>query len=139
MDDLFGLDDKNNDILGHLDDEALHEKHAWPGDLVELSEVIRAQLKREGVKDDKVYRQMERVLLAMSFLCGGRNFYLPRGKYIKIALRNKRIYDSFNGKNVNELGRQFNLTPQQIYGVLRKQRQLHRDRIQHNLFPEQQA
>ena len=139
MNDLFGLDDENNDIIKHLDDDALHEKHFWPGDLVELSDVILAELKRNGVDDEERYRLMDKVLLAMAFLCGGRNYYLPQGERIKMQLRNKRIYDQFDGRNVRELARSFDLTPQQVYGVIREQRQLHRARIQHNLFPDQQA
>ena len=135
MEDLFGIDDKNNDIMAHLDNEALHQKHYWPGDLVELAEVIRAQLKREGVEDEAIYQQAERVLLAMSFLCGGRNYYLPKGERIKNALRDKRIYDQFKGNNHRELARQFRLSEQKIYEVIREQMQLHRSRVQHNLFP----
>ncbi|KEQ19186.1 Mor transcription activator family protein [Endozoicomonas numazuensis] len=137
-DDLFGLD-HTNDILGHLDDEALHQKHLWPGDLVELAEVIRAQLLREEVKDDALYLQMERVLLAMSFLCGGRNYYLPKGERIKKALRDKRIYDEFDGKNIRGLSNHYKLSEQKVYEVVREQRQLHKNRIQHNLFPNEQA
>ncbi|WP_299734031.1 Mor transcription activator family protein [uncultured Endozoicomonas sp.] len=134
MDDLFGIDDQNNDIMAHLDNDALHQKHYWPGDLVELADVIRAQLKREGVDDEAIYRQAERVLLAMAFLCGGRNYYLPKGERIKNALRNKRIYDAFKGNNHRDLARQFRLSEQKIYEVLREQMQLHRNRVQHNLF-----
>ena len=134
MSDLFGVDDENNDILGHLNDEALHQKHYWPGDLVELSEVIRAQMKREGIDDESTYQMMERVLLAMAFMCGGRNYYLPKSDRIKNALRDKRIYDAFTGRNHKELARLFRLSEQKIYEVIREQTQLHRDRIQHNLF-----
>lgn len=133
MDDLFGIDDKNNDIMAHLDNDALHQKHYWPGDLVELSEVIRAMLQREGVEDEATYRMMERVLLGMSFLCGGRNYYLPKGERIKNALRDKRIYDQFKGNNHRELARQFRLSEQKIYEVIREQLQLHRSRVQHTL------
>ena len=133
MNDLFGIDDQNNDIMAHRDDDALHQKHYWPGDLVELAEVIRSQLKREGVADETIYRQTERILLAMSFLCGGRNYYLPKGERIKNALRDKKIYDAFNGNNHRELARQFRLSEQKIYEVIRVQMQLHRSRVQHNL------
>lgn len=139
MADLFGIDSENNDIMAHLHDEALHQKHYWPGDLVELAEVIRAQLKHEGVDDEAIYQQVERVLLAMSFLCGGRNYYLPKGDRIKNALRDKRIYDAFAGNNHRELSRQYKLSEQKIYEVIRAQTQLHRSRIQHNLFPDKQA
>lgn len=139
MDDLFGIDSDNNDILAHLDDEALHQKNYWPGDLVTLADVIFAQLKREGVEEDESYRQIERVLLAMSFLCGGRNYYLPQGDRIKRALRNKRIFHHFNGRNHRELCQQYKLSEQKIYEIVREQRQLHMNRIQPNLFTDKQA
>lgn len=134
---LFGehLTDSDQDLLNHLDEEALHDKHYWPGDLLELSEVIHAQLKREGVEDENCYRQIERVLLAMSFLCGGRNYYLPKGERIKNALRNKRVYDEFTGRNVRELASRYHLSEVKIYQILREQRQLLRDRVQPGLFP----
>lgn len=137
MSDLFGLDDENNNILANLDNDALHIKSNWPGDLVELSDVIRQQLKREGVEDEQIYRQMDRVLLAMSFLGGGRGYYLPKGDRIKNAVRDKRIYDSFNGSNIHELVRKFALSEQKIYNVIREQRALHLRRVQHNLFSDQ--
>ncbi|OED44057.1 hypothetical protein ACH42_08430 [Endozoicomonas sp. (ex Bugula neritina AB1)] len=139
MDDLFGVDDKNNDIMAHLDDEVLLEKHSWPGDLVELADIIQSQLKREGVDDEAIYQQIERVLLAMAFLAGGRNYYLPKSGRIKKALRDKRIYDRFSGRNHRELARQYQLSEQMIYEVIREQAQLHRKRVQHNLFPQGQA
>ena len=134
MDDLFPID-QNNDILANLDNDVLHQKNYWPGDLVELAEVIRSQLRRDGVDDESIYRQMDRVLLAMSFLCGGRNYYLPKGDRIKNALRDKQVYDAFNGHNVRELSSRFKLSEVKIYNVIREQRQLHRDRVQPNLFP----
>lgn len=133
MSDLFGIDDTNNDILGNLDDNALHDKHYWPGDLVELSEVIRSQLEREGVANEAMYRQVDRILLAMSFLCGGRNYYLPSAQRVKNALRDKRIYDEFNGRNHRALARQYKLSEQKIYAILRQQTVLHRQRLQPRL------
>ena len=139
MDDLFGIDSENNDILGHLDDDVMHQKDYWPGELVTLAEAIRAQMLREGEKEEATYKQMERVLLVMSFLCGGRNYYLPNGDRIKRALRNKRIYDAFTGHNHRELCQQFRLSEQKIYEIIKEQRQLHQNRIQHNLFSNGQA
>ena len=134
MTDLFGIDDANNNIVAHLDDDVLYEKDYWPGDLVELCDVIRAQMKREGVEDESAYRMMERVLLGMSFLCGGRNYYLPNGQRIRNALRDKRIYDEFNGRNQRELSRRYKLCEQKIYSVIRAQRNLHRNRAQPDLL-----
>ncbi|MCW7552571.1 hypothetical protein NX722_07895 [Endozoicomonas gorgoniicola] len=139
MEDLFGIDSENNDIMAHLDDDVLHQKDYWPGELVTLAEAIRTQMRREGEQEDATYKQMERVLLAMSFLCGGRNYYLPNGDRIKRALRNKRIYDSFTGHNHRELCQQFRLSEQKIYEIIKEQRQLHQNRIQHNLFTNGQA
>lgn len=136
-DDLFGIDDENNDILAHLNDDALHEKSYWPRDLVELSQVIQAQLRREGIAEgDEQYRLMDRLLLAMSFMAGGRGFYLPQGDRIKKALLYKRIYDQFDGHNHLELGKKYKLSEQRIYQIIREQRQLHRQRLQPGLFPD---
>ena len=139
MDDLFGIDSENNDILAHLDDDAFHQKHYWPADLVELSDIIRAQLQREGLKDDDLYRQIDRVILALAFMAGGRGFYLPQAERVKKALLYKRVYDEFDGRNQSELGRKYKLSEQRVYQIIKEQRQLHRSRIQHNLFPDEQA
>ena len=130
MNDMFGIDDDNNNILANLDDDVLYEKSYWPGDLVELCDVIRAQMKREGVEDESAYRMMERVLLGMSFLCGGRNYYLPNSQRVRNALRDKRIYDSFNGRNHRELACRYKLCEQKIYSVINAQRKLHKHTLQ---------
>lgn len=140
QDDLFGDGvDERNDLLAHLDDEVLHDQHLWPRDLVELAEVIRAQLQREGVEDEAMYRQAERVLLAMAFLCGGRSYYLPKGERIKKALRDKRLYDEFDGRNVRSLASRYDLSEQKVYDVIRRQRWLHVNRVQPSLFDSEQA
>lgn len=137
--DMLGLDTVGNDILAHLDDDTLHQKSNWPGDLVELSEVARTILKDEGEEDEHTYRQIDRVVLAISFLCGGRTYYLPKGDRIRNALRDKRIYDRYDGHNIHALCREFKLTEQKLYDVIREQRQLHIQRVQHSMFQTKQA
>ena len=137
--DMLGLDSEGNDILAHLDDDTLHQKSNWPGDLVELSEVARNILEEEGEEEEHTYRQIERVLLAIAFMCGGRTYYLPKGERIRNALRDKRIYDRFDGRNIHTLCREFKLTEQKLYDVIREQRQLHIQRVQHSMFQTKQA
>ena len=125
MNDLFDINGRDNTILEHLDDDEVFEKKNWAKGLNELSDTIRVQLRREGMKDDEeTWRMIERVLLAMSFICGGHYFYLPSGEKIKKALRNKRIYESFKGDNILELSRIWGLTPNHIYRVISKQKKL---------------
>jgi Mor family transcriptional regulator len=134
QDELFGIDAENNDIFGHIDSALLDHKHRWPRELVELYDISKAEIIRAGYADDEAGAIAARVMIALSFRSGGRGFYLPKGDTIKQAIRDKQLYDAFNGKNIPALVERYGLSEQQVYKVIAQQKVLQRKKVQPGLF-----
>lgn len=54
---------------------------------------------------------------------GGQNIYFPMGLTWKLSERDREIYRAFNGHNHNELAKQFGLSVQWVYRVIKRARQ----------------
>ncbi|MNV53510.1 Mor transcription activator family protein [compost metagenome] len=65
---------------------------------------------------------------------GGRAYYIPTGEHLKAALRDRAIWDEFNGRNIDQLARKHGLSVPQTYAVVAEQRELTRRRNQFDLF-----
>ncbi|MFM5201574.1 Mor transcription activator family protein [Aeromonas caviae] len=72
--------------------------------------------------------------IGASPLYGGRAYYIPTGDHLKAALRDRAIWDEFNGRNIDQLARKHGLSVPQTYAVVAEQRQLTRRRHQPDLF-----
>lgn len=49
---------------------------------------------------------------------GGRNFYLGKGLRYRASLRDREMYERFNGRNYNELAREYHLTPTRVRQIM---------------------
>jgi len=131
--DLFGID-ASQPIAAHLDDTLIQERRNWPRDLVEIADFVRGELKAAGYEGDELYLLIEKVLVGLCFRSGGRGFYLPQADRVKRALRDKRLYDAFDGRNIKALVRKYGLSEQKVYEIIREQTALHRAKVQPGLF-----
>ena len=114
----------------HADIGALFDQNRWPSLLVEVIEVMQAELLRQNFAEDKAKKTASKLVGVMAHYFGGKSFYLPAGDKIKEALRDAQIYQEFNGKNVPELIKKYRLSESTIYAILRNQRTLQRKRHQ---------
>jgi len=64
---------------------------------------------------------------------GGLTIYIPQGWMYDNNSRDEQIYAQFNGSNTMHLARKYDLSMQQIYNIIRKQRQLLIDKYQTRL------
>lgn len=64
---------------------------------------------------------------------GGLTIYIPQGWMYDNNSRDEKIYAKFNGSNTMALAREYDLSMQQIYNIVRKQRQLLIDKYQTRL------
>lgn len=96
----------------------------WPTALVELLDVVELALKKCERDDANVTQDARAVVIAISFTFGGRPFYLPRGDAFRRAIRDAEIFQRANRNNIPELAREFSLSLQSIYNVIRRQRKL---------------
>lgn len=136
--DLFENEPLPDDVLDHVDDPEVRDR--WPRKLVEVYDVVVAVLRRD-VDDAQAAQMATRVIDALAHHHGGRQWYMPTGEKLRLALRDKQIWDRFDGspETIARLCREYRLTQQMIYKILREQRALHRKRVQPELPLRQRA
>ena len=67
---------------------------------------------------------------------GGQLIYFPIGTAIKLSARDMAIYNKFNGQNHSDLAREFGVSLQWIYRIVKTMRAADLASRQGGLFPE---
>lgn len=134
--DLFAEDHESlGQLVDRLDQIPAAELTAkWPKALAELVDVLACELRRNGMAAEKASAQARKLALVQAHYMGGRAYYIPTGDHLKAALRDRAIWDEFNGRNIDQLARKHGLSVPQTYAVVAEQRQLMKCRMQHDLF-----
>lgn len=65
---------------------------------------------------------------------GGLTVYIPKGIYYQTSNRNIEIYKKFTGKNHIKLAREYGLSVQQIYSIIKTVYEAEKKRTQLNMF-----
>ncbi|MBG4648123.1 hypothetical protein I5F68_30295 [Pseudomonas aeruginosa] len=65
---------------------------------------------------------------------GGQNIYFPMGLSIKLSRRDRQIYDKFNGHNQSDLAREFGVSLQWVYKIIKAVRKEEIARRQVDMF-----
>ncbi|MCG6659881.1 positive regulator of late transcription [Halomonas campisalis] len=99
-------------------------EHKWPKKLMEVTDVAEQALVNHGLEQNRSRELAKVVIKALAFLHGGRVFYFPKGEGLDLALRDREIWERFDGHNHEELSREHGLTTTRIYGILAEQRKL---------------
>ncbi|WP_148610696.1 Mor transcription activator family protein [Aeromonas sobria] len=133
--DLFADDHASlGQLVDRLDQIPASELTAkWPKALSELVDVLACELVRGGMEQDLAKAQARKLALVQAHYMGGRAYYIPTGDHLKAALRDRAIWDEFNGRNIDQLARKHGLSVPQTYAVVAEQRGLVRMRIQGRL------
>ncbi|MGC5428567.1 transcriptional regulator [Aeromonas veronii bv. sobria] len=134
--DLFADDHVSlGQLVDRLDQIPASELTAkWPKALSELVDVLACELVRGGMAQEQAKAQARKLALVQAHYMGGRAYYIPTGDHLKAALRDRAIWDEFNGRNIDQLARKHGLSVPQTYAVVAEQRQLTRLRYQPDLF-----
>ncbi|MGL5216990.1 MAG: Mor transcription activator family protein [Aeromonas hydrophila] len=134
--DLFADDHASlGQLVDRLDQIPASELTAkWPKALSELVDVLACELVRGGMVQEQAKAQARKLVLVQAHYMGGRAYYIPTGDHLKAALRDRAIWDEFNGRNIDQLARKYGLSVPQTYAVVAEQRQLTRLRYQPDLF-----
>ncbi|NJI07812.1 Mor transcription activator family protein [Aeromonas veronii] len=133
--DLFADDHASlGQLVDRLDQIPASELTAkWPKALSELVDVLACELVRGGMAQEHAKAQARKLALVQAHYMGGRAYYIPTGEHLKAALRDRAIWDEFNGRNIDQLARKHGLSVPQTYAVVAEQRGLVRTRIQGRL------
>lgn len=131
-DDNFDLGfDVPADALDYLDPEILKK---WPQGLSDMLTVIEAAYVRGGDDAKTARRRAFAAVRAISAFAGGRSLYVPQGRQLDRALRDREIWERHTGGNIPQLVEDYELTEAQIYSIIAEQRKLARARHQADLF-----
>ncbi|MHA2755919.1 Mor transcription activator family protein [Aeromonas dhakensis] len=124
--DLFADDHASlGQLVDRLDQIPASELTAkWPKALSELVDVLACELVRGGMSQEQAKAQARKLALVQAHYMGGRAYYIPTGDHLKAALRDRAIWDEFNGRNIDQLARKHALSVPQIYAVIATQRKL---------------
>ncbi|CAD7510660.1 TPA: transcriptional regulator [Aeromonas dhakensis] len=134
--DLFADDHASlGQLVDRLDQIPASELTAkWPKALSELVDVLACELVRGGMVPEQAKAQARKLALVQAHYMGGRAYYIPTGEHLKAALRDRAIWDEFNGRNIDQLARKHGLSVPQTYAVVAEQRELTKRRYQPDLF-----
>ncbi|MBL0519634.1 MULTISPECIES: Mor transcription activator family protein [Aeromonas] len=130
--DLFADDHASlGQLVDRLDQIPASELTAkWPKALSELVDVLSCELVRGGMEQELAKAQARKLALVQAHYMGGRAYYIPTGDHLKAALRDRAIWDEFNGRNIDQLARKYCLSVPQTYSVVAEQRRLSRLKYQ---------
>ena len=130
--DLFADDHESlGQLVDRLDQIPTTELTAkWPKALSELVDVLACELVRGGMEPELAKAQARKLALVQAHYMGGRAYYIPTGDHLKAALRDRAIWDEFNGRNIDQLARKHGLSVPQTYAVVADQRKLTRRKVQ---------
>lgn len=107
-------------------------KH-WPQDAQALFEHMRVTFGRD-YNDETATQLAMKALIEMAKYGGGQYIYFPKMESLSMALRDIQIWKKFNGRNVRNLAKEFNLTVQRVYAIVAEQRKIEVQRNQPSLF-----
>ncbi|STQ75519.1 Mor transcription activator family protein [Grimontia hollisae] len=133
--DLFDMSAEQwEDLLAATENETVVEfnRQRWPSTLQSLVELLRVELEREKIPNATGVAAKLTTSLAIYF--GGRDIYIPKGDTLKASLRDIQIWRDFNGRNIEQLAAQHNLTERQITSIIKEQRKAEVERRQRKLF-----
>ncbi|ASK20682.1 Mor transcription activator family protein [Halomonas sp. N3-2A] len=124
----FGIPE---DALDYLDPEILKK---WPQGLSDMLTVVENAHIRAGDEPKVARSRAFAAVRAISSFAGGRSLYVPQGRQLDRALRDREIWERHTGDNIPQLVEDYDLTEAQIYSILGEQRKLARARMQSDLF-----
>lgn len=108
----------------------------WPTVLAEYIDVLRACFRQRGRTDDEALEDAQHAVIALGQYCGGRQTYLPTGDRLMTAVRDRRLYLEYCGRNKDELARRYGITERRVEQIAAEQRAIHVRKMQGRLFAD---
>lgn len=88
--------------------------------LADLADRIADHLERSKRIDEAVTRQIgEDIAYEMADVWGGQLVYFPKGKFALLSKRDRQIFAKFTGHNHADLARDYKVSVQHIYRIIK--------------------
>ena len=119
--DMFGFENVDLNAV----ESAIEDDEKGPDYLRQIYALFKKELDQESA------------LRLLSSFC--QNFvgfpvYVPKGRRLSSELKKIRIWHDFNGNNVGELARKYDVSVYHVYHVLKQMRQIEHEKRQPKLF-----
>lgn len=105
--------------------------------LADLAEQVEERLVAIGMDHADATRLGWLAAQHMNAHWGGGLLYICKGQHYEISLRDQEIFRRFNGENHDWLAREYDLTVQHVYRIVKRVGAAERAKRQSSLFPEQ--
>lgn len=125
------------DALDLIEQAGDLDTRCWPQRLHQVFELHRAyNINRLRMPEPAASADARDRSILLGDYLGGRQFILPRGDALRIALRDKLIWLEFTGNNAEALADKHKLHITHLYRILREQRVLFTAKFQGRLFDD---
>lgn len=102
----------------------MQDTHKWNATLAKCYDVLSAVIADEVLDDERRHELVLKMLLELGDkVVGGTPTYFPKSDSIKRAIRDRWIWQAFNGRNIDQLAKQCALTERQVRSIIEQQRQ----------------
>lgn len=110
-----------NDLLRSDLQPIIRDRRLWSQDLHDIISVACREMESlTGRKSTKHEQIIETLLISLSFKCGGRGLYLPKGRKLQKAIRNYWIFKDSETLSFNELANKYKLSVTTINDVIKQ-------------------
>ena len=99
-------------------------------------QITQALIELLGLDTEKAEQLGREIAERMAAHWGGQNVYFPMGLTMKLSRRDQQIYDAFKGDNQPDLARQFGVSLQWVYRILKIKKAEDIAARQHSLFAQ---
>ncbi|WP_353980937.1 Mor transcription activator family protein [Salinicola endophyticus] len=123
-----------DDATAAPSDPALLAK--WPSGLMDLIHTLERTFGDAGAEPAQARHWAFTTVRALAAHHGGHSFYLPRGQRLETALRDREMFETFDGTraSITALATHHQLSEIHVYAIIARQRRLARERRQRALL-----
>lgn len=87
--------------------------------LSDLAERIATSLAKGHVDEPRARQIAEDIATDMASHWGGQLIYFPKGKFALLSKRDREIFSKFTGHNHKDLSREYQVSEQHIYRIVK--------------------
>lgn len=88
--------------------------------ILDLADHIKNMLEEHGIESSLADQCAISTADHLAKHWGGQNIYIPKRFGKGLIERNRKIYSEFDGRNITELAKRYNLTDNAVYGIIRR-------------------
>lgn len=112
----------------HFDDDDL---------LHDVEQKVTEHLEKHGLQTDIVTKIVKELMRELLVNWGGQQIYIKKTDWGrgKVSERDLEMYGRFNGRNHSDLAREYGITTQRVYEIIKIIHKIEVDKRQHPMFP----